>query len=314
MPFWALLAAAIFLDGVLGDPFLRIHPIVWLGRAVAWSERLCRGLPFPPFQQGLCAWVLVMTTACGSAWAVLLLATMIHPWAAAAVSLWIMFHCFAAKSLQQHGEQVRKPLAEGSLVEARELAGYMVGRETGNLDEEGVSRAVVESLAENVVDGVTAPIFFALLGGPIGAIAYKAINTMDSMWGYKNERYVDFGCCAARLDDAANFIPARLTGLVLIVTAWLSGFDARRAWRVFWRDRLKHPSPNAAHGEAAVAGALGIVLGGENSYGGKVSRKPVLGAPGTAPTADHIAEAGRLTWRAGILWAVFAVVAAWFVN
>jgi adenosylcobinamide-phosphate synthase len=170
----------------------------------------------------------------------------------------------------------------------------IVGRDTANLDEAGVARAAVESVAESMVDGVTAPLFFAVLGGPLAALLYKAINTMDSMFGYKNERYLKFGWAAARLDDLANFVPARITSLMIPAAAFLLRLDSRGSLFILLRDRLKHASPNSGHTEAAVAGALGVQLGGANRYFGKMISKPAIGDAARPIAPQDILRANRL--------------------
>jgi adenosylcobinamide-phosphate synthase len=206
--------------------------------------------------------------------------------------------------------------AEGSLPKARRAVSMIVGRDTENLDREGVIRAAVETVAENTADGVIAPLFYLALGGAVGGMAYKAINTMDSMLGYKNERYQYFGTAAARLDDAAGFIPARLSGLLLVAAAGLTGMDAAGAWRIFCRDRYAHKSPNSAQSESAVAGALGVQLAGDAVYGGMVVHKPTIGDHCREIEAEDIPRACRLMYTAsglglGLAAVVLAGVAFW---
>jgi adenosylcobinamide-phosphate synthase len=174
----------------------------------------------------------------------------------------------------------------------------IVGRDTESLDREGVIRAAVETVAENTADGVIAPLFYLMLGGAVGGMVYKAVNTMDSMLGYKNERYQYFGTAAARLDDVAGFVPARLSGLLLVAAAGLTGMDAAGAWRIFCRDRYAHKSPNSAQSESAVAGALGVRLAGDAVYGGVVVHKPTIGEPCREIEAEDIPRACRLMYAA----------------
>ena len=198
--------------------------------------------------------------------------------------------------------------ADGSLSKARRAVSMIVGRDTENLDQKGVIRAAVETVAENTADGVIAPLFFLALGGAVGGMAYKAINTMDSMLGYKNERYQYFGTAAARLDDAAGFIPARLSGLLLVAAAGLTGMDAANAWRIFCRDRYAHKSPNSAQSESAVAGALGVQVAGDAVYGGQVVHKPFIGDSLREIEAEDIRRANKLMYAASGLGLGLAAV------
>jgi adenosylcobinamide-phosphate synthase len=221
-------------------------------------------------------------------------ATLLHPWLGSLVSILLLYTTIAPRDLVRHSTEVYTPLAAGDLPEARRRVGMIVGRDTAALDEAGVARATVESVAESMVDGVTAPLFFAVLGGPMGAMLYKAINTMDSMFGYKNERYRAFGWAAARLDDLANFLPARLTSLMIPAAAFLLRFDAKGSFSILLRDRRKHASPNSGHTEAAVAGALGVQLGGPSPYFGRMVEKPTLGEAVRSIEPQDILRANRL--------------------
>jgi len=190
-----------------------------------------------------------------------------------------------------------------------------VGRDTEHLDEEGVVRAAVESVAENTVDGVSGPLFFAVVGGPVAAMAYRAASTLDSTFGYKNERYQEFGWASARLDDAANLIPARLTGPLMCLVAGLLYRRGRQSLHVLARDKGNHASPNAGRAEAAMAGALGIQLGGASTYAGVAAYKPTLGDPGGPLTAHHIVQANRLMWVAcGLFLTLSLVLRAGFLQ
>jgi len=193
-----------------------------------------------------------------------------------------------------HSRSVWRVLTAGDLNQAKTKVGMICGRDTDSLDSDGVVRAAVESVSENMVDGVTAPLFFAVIGGPIGIMAYKAISTLDSIFGYKNEKYAEFGWASAKLDDIAAFVPSRLTAILVPLAALIL---RRRAWnslKVFLRDRNKHPSPNAGQSEAAMAGALGLRLGGISYYDGKPSNKPELGDPLVDPDPHHIPAANRM--------------------
>ena len=211
---------------------------------------------------------------------------------------------FAARCLQQEAAKVVRCLDEEGLPAARTQVGMLVGRDTAALTEAEVLRAAVETVAENTSDGVIAPLFFMMLGGPVGGFFYKAINTMDSMVGYKNEKYLYFGRCAAKLDDVVNYIPARLSALGMIVSAGILGYDRKNAARIWKRDRRKHASPNSAQTESVCAGALHIRLGGPASYFGVVHEKPTLGDPDREIERADVAASCRLMYGTSVFWLI----------
>lgn len=290
---------AILLDQLLGDPRWLPHPVRLIGAACLRAERITRAL-LPPSGAGFFAVILILALTGASVWGLLAGAGLIHPWLNTAISIIILYTTIAARDLASHSKQVYAALVTGDLACARRRVGMIVGRETAALDEAGVTRATVESVAESMVDGVTAPLFFAVLGGPVAAMLYKAINTMDSMFGYKNERYLKFGWAAARLDDLANFIPARLTSLMIPAAAFLLRLNPKNSLFILLRDRRKHASPNSGHTEAAVAGALGVQLGGPNFYFGKVVEKPNIGEASRAIEPRDILRANRLMRLASV--------------
>ena len=276
--------AGFLMDALLGDPvWLLPHPVVVMGRLITVSEKvLLRAFPSTPRGEqaaGAVMAVFVPLVSAVTAWGILRLCLWVHPLLWFAVSTLMCWRCFAARCLQQEAAKVVRCLEREGLAAARTQVGMLVGRDTAQLSEEQVLRAAVETVAENTCDGVVAPLFWMVLAGPAGGFFYKAVNTMDSMVGYKNERYLWFGRWAARLDDAVNYLPARLTALSMIATAGLLGYDGKNALRIWRRDRRRHPSPNSAQGESACAGALGIQLGGDAVYFGTVHHKPTLGAP-----------------------------------
>jgi len=291
---------ALGLDLLVGDPHWFPHPVKLIGRSAARLEPFFRRSFSKPRSAGI-ALVLVITSFTGLGTFLLILgARWIHPLAGDIVSILVIYTALAARDLIHHSYRVYWCLKGGDLNGARQKVALMVGRDTDRLDEEGVVRAAVESVAENMVDGITAPLFFAFLAGPVGAMVYKAINTLDSTFGYKNEQYKEFGWASARVDDGANYLPARLTApLVPIAAALLKltallklkPFDSLRILR---RDRKKHPSPNSGFAEAAFAGALGVQLGGLNYYCGCPSTRPVLGDAIVRPKLNHILKANAL--------------------
>ncbi len=231
------------------------------------------------FWQGaaMAAATLALTTAVSSV--ILLAAYGLHSWAGVLAEAWMTYRILAAKSLRTESMKVHDALARGDLESAREAVSMIVGRDTDVLGEEGVAKAAVETVAENTVDGVIAPMLFTAIGGPALGFFYKAANTMDSMVGYRNEKYLYFGRAAAKLDDFLNFIPARVGALLLVAAAFLGGLDVsgKRAYVIYRRDGRKHASPNSAQAEAACAGALGVCLAGDAWYFGKLEKKPEIG-------------------------------------
>ncbi|MHB9144576.1 MAG: adenosylcobinamide-phosphate synthase CbiB [Symbiobacteriia bacterium] len=298
---WWQLPAAVALDLLVGDPPWLPHPVVIIGRAVSLLERRLRPLAVTPRRARMAGIVLTLTTVAGTygvTWGLLALAGRIAPWLGTALETWLLATALAARGLDEAAGRVSRALRGGDLPAARQFLSHLVGRDTDRLDAREVARGVVESVAENTSDGVVAPLLFGLLGGAPLALAYKAVNTLDSMVGYKDERYLHLGWASARLDDLANLIPARLSGLLLVLAAGLSGHDWRRAWLAMWRDAPVHPSPNGGYPEGAVAGALGIRLGGLNYYHGKPEYRAVLGADGAPCTPASIPGAVRLMYLA----------------
>jgi len=302
IPSELLVIIAFLLDLVLGDPVWLPHPVRWIGRFAAGLESPLRRVIRPERLAGIFAVLLVLGATGATAFLAVWAARFWHPLAGDLVSVILLYTCFAGCDLARHSGRVYRALDAGDLPEARRRVGLLVGRDTENLDEPEVVRAAVESVAENMVDGVTAPIFFAVLGGPVGAMVYKAINTLDSTFGYKNERYLRFGWASARLDDVANWLPARLTAPLVAVAAALLGLRPAGAWRMFRRDGRNHPSPNSGLTEAAVAGALGVQLGGVNSYFGKPSERPRMGDPLESLQRRHILRVNRLMLLASALF------------
>ena len=273
-------AFAFLLDFLLGDPHHWPHPIRWIGNLITFTQKRIRcyfktesGL----YIGGGCLWLVVVGLTYGITWGVLSGLSAFNIWLSRAVELWLAYTILAGRCLSDAAMDVAQAQDSGSLEESRKQLSYIVGRDTSSLDQTQISRAVVETVAENTVDGVIAPLFFLFLGGAPLAMAYKAVNTLDSMVGYKNEKYKAIGCVSARIDDVWNLIPARLSWLFLTVAAFLLKLNWKNAFRIGWRDRYQHKSPNCAWPEATVAGALGIRLGGPNSYFGQLVEKPWIG-------------------------------------
>jgi len=285
---------ALGLDLLLGDPPWFPHPVKLIGRAALRLEPFFRRFFSPPRLAGTALAVVIISLSGLVTFLIIKGAGLIHPLAEDALSVLIIYTALAIRDLIYHSGQVYRCLERGDLARARKRVSLMVGRDTDQLDEKGVVRAAVESVAENIVDGVSAPLFFAVLAGPVGAMIYKAINTLDSTFGYKNECYREFGWASARIDDVANYLPARLTAPLVPVAAFLLGLKPANSFRIMYRDRKKHPSPNSGWAEAAFAGALGVQLGGLNYYGGCPSSRPTLGDADTELKLYHILRANTL--------------------
>lgn len=284
------LSAAYFFDSLIGDPRRIPHPVRLIGRFISLMEKAVRIFFFSP--QGLKAagLLIVIIVSGGSAFVtafLLVQAYSLHLGFGLFIETYILFAVLAGGDLRNHVAEVEHNLRAGRLDQARTNVSLLVSRDTLNLAESGVSRAALESLFENSSDGFVAPLFFAAVGGPVGAVFYKAVNTLDSMIGYKNEEYCDLGFFAAKTDDFLNFIPARLTAFLIILAGpiWRRG---RNGWQVLIEDRLKHHSPNSAWPEAAAAGVLGISFGGIDYYRGERLRRPVINSSGREPGSNDI--------------------------
>ncbi|MHA7963159.1 adenosylcobinamide-phosphate synthase CbiB [Paenibacillus sp. CAU 1782] len=309
-------AAAILIDWIVGDPKWPTHPVIWIGRFISAMERFLGRERYQssPFAGRLLGVVLALSTiglSFGIMWSIVWAANWVHPWVGYTVSAWFVSTTIAVKGLKQAAMQVYRPLSEGNLAEARKYAGYIVGRDTRQLDEGETSRAAVETVAENTVDAFLSPVFFALLGGAPLAMAYRAANTLDSMVGYRNEKYRFFGWFSARTDDVLNLIPARLCGLLLAFSALLlPGMKSGKAVHSMLRFARSHPSPNSGIPESAVAGAIGIQLGGTNTYGGVTSNRAVMGwATRPIKPKDILSTVSLLYMVSALVW--IGVIVLW---
>ena len=305
---------AIAIDLAVGDPRSLPHPVVLIGRFISAFERLWnRGTAQQRRLSGFLLTLVVVSGVWGISWLALALLERLHPGVALIAELWLLSTTLAIKGLGDAARAVIQPLTQGDLPAARKALGMIVGRDTLNLVEAEVTRGTVETVAENTVDGIAAPLFFALIGGAPLALAYKAVNTLDSMVGYKNQRYADFGFASAKLDDLANWVPARLTALCL----WLAGLllSLSGVVRLRWRGALHgtcqdaplHPSPNAGWPEAMVARLLGVQLGGTNFYQGVASHRATLGEPLEVLEVMHISATLRLMHGAWVLFLLLSV-------
>ncbi len=307
----ATVLAALALDAAIGWPqrlYARLgHPIGLFARLIGWADWRWNRLIRPAGVRrgwGVLTLLLLLALGAGAGWAIEQAAHALAgrwAWLVIAVAAW---PALAQRSLFDHVRAVATPLARGDLAAARRKVAHIVGRDTESLDEPGVARAAIESLAESFCDGVVAPLFWLLLFGLPGIWAFKAISTADSLIGHKEERWRAFGWAAARADDAANYLPARLSGLLLCLAA-------PGGWRTMVRDHAAHPSPNGGWPEAAMAGALGIELGGPVSYDGVVSRYALVNADGRPPRVDDLRRALRIYVRACLLGWLIAGGVAW---
>ncbi|WP_416828856.1 adenosylcobinamide-phosphate synthase CbiB [Ectobacillus polymachus] len=273
---------AYMVDRIIGDPRSLPHPVIWFGKAIRLLEKAIRkvvkkeealkaaGLLFPIIIAGGVYGVVTLLLYVLSLW---------NHWLALIAEIWLISTTIATKGLGEAGLEVYQHLKGGDFTKARHSLSMIVGRDTDKLDESEISRGAVETVAENIVDAIISPLFYALLGGAPLAMMYRAVNTLDSMVGYKNEKYLNLGWASARLDDVLNYIPARLTALFMLLACWMKRLDVAGAWRTIRQDAKRHPSPNSGIPEAAIAGALHIQLGGTNYYGGIVSHRAKMGEP-----------------------------------
>ena len=293
------------LDTLFGDPPWLPHPVVLMGKAIsALEKRLRARMPQTPQGELLGGAVVAFTLPVGTfllTSLVCLGAAKLSPWLGLAVQMFWCGQALAAKGLAQESTNVYRALIKPDLPAARKAVSRIVGRDTQNLTLEGVTKATVETVAENASDGVIAPLLYMLLGGAPLALTYKAINTMDSMLGYKNEKYLYFGRAAAKLDDAANYLPSRLAGLLWCAAAALTGNSPKGAWRIWRRDRRSHASPNSAQTESACAGALGVQLAGPAYYFGEYYAKPTIGDPLRPIEPEDIRRANRMMYAESVL-------------
>ncbi len=312
------LVLGFLLDLAFGDPRWLYHPIRLIGNLIAWAEKPFRAA-FPKSEKGELAagtffavFVVAVSTAVPAI--LLALASRLSSWLVFALEVFWSFQILAAKSLKSESMKVYAALKEGDLPKARKAVSMIVGRDTQKLTEEGVAKAAVETVAENSSDGVIAPLLFLALGGPALGFFYKAVNTLDSMVGYKNDTYLYFGRFSAKLDDVLNFIPSRISGLLLVLASPLAGLSMKGAWKIFQRDRRNHASPNSAQTEAAAAGALGVQLAGDAYYFGKLYKKPTIGDPLRPVEYEDIRRVNRLMYAAVCLALVLVVLAAAAAN
>lgn len=314
---WTLLAVVcgFLLDLLFGDPRWLYHPVRVIGNGISLLEKGLRKI-FPKTKAGermggAILVILIVTFSAGIPCLILLVAYRYKIWLGFVLESFMCYQLLATRSLRDESKKVYDALKEGNLEKSRYAVSMIVGRDTQNLTEEGVTKAAVETVAENTSDGIIAPLFYMMIGGAVLGFAYKAVNTMDSMVGYKNERYQYFGTAAARLDDVLNYIPARLSAWIMILASCLAGLNGKNAVKIYRRDRSKHASPNSAHTEAVMAGALEIQLAGDAWYFGKLHKKPFIGDPIRKIEIEDIPRSHKLMYTTAVLSVIlFGIIRA----
>lgn len=311
-------AAALLLDTLLGDPRSGMHPVVLIGRLISFLESLLypaeHRTPGSLLFRGGLVVVLVVSITGGVAWGLLTAAALGGPLCSALMGAVILYFTITPRALARDGLEIYHLLRKKNIVLARKRLSWIVGRDTDRLNEPDIARGAVETIAENTTDGVLSPLFFFLLFGPVGAACYRAANTMDSMLGYKNERYLYFGRAAARLDDVLNYIPARITFILFVISSFFLGLDWKNAWKIGLRDAPKHPSPNGGYAEGPTAGALHVQLGGWNYYEGKPEFREYMGDPDRPLCGKYILYTLKLMYMATILFAVVEAIIYIFIG
>lgn len=305
---WHILPAAFVLDLAWGDPKLLPHPIRWMGKAVSYLEPIFRKLPTGLTTSGAFFSASLVAAAWFLTSLVVQAANLIDPLFKNIVEILLIYYAVSARSLEDYALEVCRSLKLNRLQEARARLASIVGRDVTELKEVGIARAAVETVGENLVDGVVSPLFYAAIGGAPLAMAYKMINTLDSMTGYKNDTYRHFGKVAARIDDVANFIPARLAVPVIAIAAQILSKRGLPAWQTAVAEGANHSSPNAGYPEAAFAGALNVKLGGPNYYAGHLVTKPYIGVMFGQANPNHIKKACDLMMLAALIWLIMSWV------
>lgn len=307
------ITAGFILDFLFGDPHWLPHPICLIGNLIGFLEKRLRSIfafsNTALLLSGGLMVIIVLLLTYSVPYIILYEAEKVSIWLAFVLETIMFYQIFATKSLRDESMKVYEALKNNDLADARLKLSWIVGRDTQNLTAEEVTKGAVETVAENTSDGVIAPMFFMFIGGAPLAFLYKGINTMDSMVGYKNDKYLFFGRCAAKLDDLANFIPARISGIVMILAAYFLNLDSKRAWKTFLRDRYNHLSPNSAMTESVAAGALNIQLGGGHFYFGKWVPKDTIGDNLRAVVPEDIVSVNNLLYMSAVIsLLIFALI------
>ena len=310
--------AGMALDAIFGDPVWLYHPVQIIGNWISilekWLRGFCKNDEKKERIAGCVLWFGVVIASVGIPWGLLYLAGKVSFWLQFALETFWCYQLLAGKCLKDESRKVYVQLVNHNLEGARHAVSMIVGRDTGNLSEAGVTKAAVETVAENTSDGVIAPLIFMLIGGAPLGFFYKAVNTMDSMVGYKNEKYLHFGRFAAKMDDVWNYIPSRISALLMIASAWIFRMDYKRAWAVWKRDRRKHASPNSGYPEAALAGILDCRFGGPHNYFGEEVWKPYIGSNDRLLTTEDMKVAVRINRRAEGIMIVILIITTTLIS
>jgi adenosylcobinamide-phosphate synthase len=310
-PAYTLLGAFI-LDLILGDPRWLFHPVRWMGMAISHMEPIFRRQQLSLVISGAMVASLLILGTWGGVSVLVYSADSVHPVCRQILETLLIYYCISPSSLRKEALAVHDALYSGGLAQARKKVSFIVGRDTEHLSEQGVIRAAVETVAENLVDGVISPLFYAAIGGAPLAMAYRMVNTLDSMVGYRNEKYLKFGKASARIDDIANYIPARISVPIIAFAAQILSGSGKRAFLTAVREGSDHASPNSGYSEAAFAGALSVKLNGPSIYHGRVVNKPFIGKAFGDVTRNDIRKACDLMFFSSFLWAfLLAVFFAW---
>ena len=303
------LTIGFILDLLIGDPNNPFHPVRGIGLLASKLETIFRKLLKNSLKiAGLIVWMITIILTFAITYGIIFVCMKINKYLGVIVQGIIIYFCISAKGLVVEGYKVIKYLNEGNIEKSRKQLSYIVGRDTESLDSKGITRAVIETIAENMSDGVIAPILFAGIFGAAGSMAYKAVNTMDSMFGYKNDKYIEFGYFPAKLDDLFNYIPARVTGILIIISSFFLKRDYKNSFKIYKRDRYNHTSPNSAHPEAAMAGALDIQLGGANYYFGKIVEKPVIGDKIKEIEINDVKKTAEILYLSAVMGFILMVI------
>ena len=306
----AAIAVGFLIDFFVGDPYTLPHPVVGIGKCISFfDKKLRRGNSNPKdVPRGTVTVIAVILISTVIPALILVGAWFIHPAVYAVIDSIMCWQIVAARQLARESTKVRRALEKGDTEGARKAVSNIVGRDTNVLDEKGICRAAVETVAENTSDGVIAPLFWMILFGAVGGFFYKSINTMDSMLGYKNEKYLYFGRAAAKTDDVVNFVPSRISAVLMILACPICRLNGRNARRIFHRDRYKHASPNSAQTESTCAGALELRLAGDAIYGGVVHKKEYIGDPIREIEPADIGRANRLMYVSSLFMLLIGLI------
>jgi len=315
---------AYIVDLIIGDPRWVPHPVIIIGKFVGFLEgKILTNLPLrkggmwgllDEKKGGIILWFAVVIPVYFITWGIIEGCSFINLWFGAIITVLLASMTLATRSLYDESKIVINALNNGNIVEARKKLSMIVGRDTENLDEQQIYRAVIETVSENLSDGIVAPMFYLALGGVPLAMTYKAVNTLDSMVGYKNQKYRDIGAFSAKMDDILNWIPARLTGLIIVIASVILRFNWKDSWKIMRRDGRNHSSPNSGIPEAAMAGSLGIQLGGENRYFGEIVRKPTIGDRINVMGRGDVKKTWAVMFASSILMAAACMITLWVIQ